>query len=72
MFNKVPNTFYYGNQFTYIQLVTPAGTTNVPVASMSFNAPSLSTATVFSLAIPAPSIPTYTLGTSETGSIGLY
>ena len=71
-FNNTPSALWYGNQFTYVQLVTPAGTTNVPVASMSYNAPSLPTATSFYMTIPANSLSTYTLGSSVTGSIGLY
>jgi hypothetical protein len=73
--NQPPaGTSIYWADITYFKITTPAGTTNVPKASMTFlypGAPGLS-GNGYTLLIPTPSMPTYVLGSGQTGSLGCY
>ena len=72
-FNKTPTTAYLGSEFSYIQIVTPAGTTNVPIGSLTGSSPTGTPGSVsFSMTVPTGNINTYTLASGQTGSIGLY
>jgi len=72
-FNKTPTTAYLGSEFSYIQVVTPAGTTNIPVASLSSISPTpVPSSTSFQMTIPSPSFLTYCLANNQAGSIALF
>ena len=72
-FNKSPTTAYLGSEISYIQVVTPSGTTNVPIGSLSGSSPSGTPgSTSFSMTVPSGNINTYTLASGQSGSIALF
>ena len=60
---------------TYYQVVTPSGTTNIPIASMTdglATAPGAVPGNHYYLTVPTSSMGSYVLGTGVTGSLGIY
>jgi hypothetical protein len=68
------NTAIYIGDHSYWQVVTPSGTTNIPLASMTEDTHPATPGAYhdYTLVVPTPSLPTYVLGNGQTGSLGLY
>ena len=67
-------TAIYVGEGTYWQVVTPSGTTNIPIASMTETSSPMAPNFYFdyTLSVPTPSLGTYVLGNGLSGSLGLY
>ena len=68
------STAIYIGDATYWQVVTPSGTTNIPIASMTETSSPMAPNFYhdYTLSIPTPSLGSYVLGNGLSGSLGLY
>ena len=60
------------SSFSYIQVVTPSGTTNLPYPSLTPTAPPAYPATSWTKALTSPQYATHTLGNNLGGSIAIF